>query len=427
MVDVQLDYQCRAAFKPLHERKQRFGVAVAHRRAGKTVASIMDVVDAALRCKLPDPRFAYIAPYYAQAKDVAWGYLKRFVSPIPGVTVNESELRVDLPNGGRIRLYGADNYDRLRGIYLDGVVLDEFADMDPRAWSEVIRPALADRKGWALFIGTPKGRNAFWEVYERANTDPEWFALRLRASETGILDEDELEAMRSEMSEDEYAREMETSFEAAIQGSYYARLLTEAETGPPKRIGYVPHDPGLQVHAAWDLGIGDSTAIWLAQFSPGREIRLIDYIENSGVALSWYAQALRHRSQYDYAPLILPHDAQARELGTGKSRTEMMEDLGFKVRIAPRLGPEDGIEAVRRLLPRTWIDETKCADGLRAIRDYREKVDPKRRVSMGPLHDWTSHSADALRYLMTSYEEPRVKREQKRPPRRVTETSWMGA
>ena len=129
MVDVQLDYQCREAFKPLHTRKQRFGVAVAHRRAGKTVASIMDVIDAALRCKLPEPRFAYVAPYYAQAKDVAWGYLKRFVAPIPGVTTNEAELRVDLPNGGRIRLYGADNYDRLRGIYLDGVVLDEFAGM----------------------------------------------------------------------------------------------------------------------------------------------------------------------------------------------------------------------------------------------------------------------------------------------------------
>jgi hypothetical protein len=421
--DVQLDYQCREAFVPLHMRKQRFGVTVAHRRAGKTVASIMDVIDAALRCDKPDPRFAYIAPYYAQAKDVAWGYLKRYTAPIPGVSTNESELRVDLPNGGRIRLYGADNYDRLRGIYLDGVVLDEFADMDPRAWSEVIRPALADRKGWALFIGTPKGKNAFWEVYERAASDDDWFALRLRASETGILDPDELEAMRGEMSEDEYAREMETSFEAAIEGAYYARLLSEAEIGPPKRIGHVPHDPGLEVHAAWDLGIGDSTAIWLAQFC-GREIRLIDYIENNGVALSWYAQALRERSKYTYAPLILPHDAQARELGTGKSRVEMLEDLGFKTRIAPRLGPEDGIEAVRRLLPRTWIDAQKCDLGLRAIRDYREKIDPKRRVSLGPLHDWTSHGADALRYLMTAYEEPRIKSESRRPQRAAG--TWMG-
>ena len=227
---------------------------------------------------------AYIAPYFAQAKDIAWGYLKRYTAAIPGATPNESELRVDLPGGARIRLYGADNFDRMRGIYLDGVVLDEFADMDPRAWSEVIRPALADRGGWAAFIGTPKGRNAFWEIYERAITSDDWFALRLRASETGLIPPGELDALGRELSQDEYAREFETSFEAAIEGSYYALQLNQAESDG--RISSVPHDPGLEVHAAFDLGIGDSTVIWLAQFA-GREIRLIDYIENSGVALDW--------------------------------------------------------------------------------------------------------------------------------------------
>jgi hypothetical protein len=160
------------------------------------------------------------------------------------------------------------------------------------------------------------------------------------------------------------------------------------------------------------LGIGDSTAIWLAQFV-GREIRLIDYIESNGVALDWYARELKNKP-YAYAPLILPHDAQARELGTGKSRVEMLESLGFRTRIAPRLAVEDGIETVRRMLPRTWIDESKCAVGLRAVRDYREKRDEKRRVSLGPLHDWTSHAADALRYLMTAYEEPKLKQAARR-------------
>jgi phage terminase large subunit len=381
---IVIPYRPRGAFQDFHQRNQRFSCIVAHRRAGKTVAAVNDLIKAALTSEKSEPRFAYMAPFYAQAKDVAWGYLKRFTAPIPGVKPNESELRVDLPNGGRIRLYGADNYDRLRGIYLDGVVLDEFADMDPRAWSEVIRPALADRQGWAVFIGTPKGKNAFWEVYERAKADDGWFDLRLKASETGLIDATELEGLRDEMSEDEYAREMETSFEAAIEGSYYARLLSDAETD--KRVGRVPYDPGAEVHAAWDLGIADSTAIWLAQFV-GREIRLIDYLENNGVALDWYARALKDKP-YAYAPLILPHDAQARELGTGKSRVEMLEGLGFKTRIAPRLSVEDGIETVRRMLPRTWIDADKCDVGLRAIRDYREKVDPKRRVSLGPLHDW---------------------------------------
>lgn len=417
---ITIPYAPRRAFIPFHDRKERFGCIVAHRRAGKTVAAVNELIRAALTCEKPNPRFAYLAPWFAQAKDVAWGYLKQYTAVIPGVTVNESELRVDLPNGGRVRLYGADNYDRLRGIYLDGVVLDEFADMDPRAWSEVIRPALADRQGWAAFIGTPKGQNAFYDIFQRSVTDPEWFSLKLRASETGIVPENELAALRAEMSEDEYAREMETSFEAAVEGAYWARLLNEAEE--QKRIGTVAADPLLPVHAAWDLGIGDATAIWLAQFC-GREIRLIDYIENTGQALEWYCKELRDRG-HSYAPLILPHDANARELGTGKSRAEMIEAAGFRCRVLPALPVDDGIETVRRYLPRTWIDAAKCAAGLQAIKQYRARKDEKRRLTMGPLHDWTSHAADALRYLMMAYEEPRasVRKARERP----MAVSWMG-
>jgi hypothetical protein len=370
------------------------------------VAAINDLITAATGCELPEPRFAYVAPFTSQAKDVAWSYLRQYTAKYRGAVASVSELRVDLPNGARIRLYGADHYDRLRGIYLDGVVLDEFADMDPRAWSEVIRPALADRQGWAAFIGTPKGRNAFFELYERAEASPDWFALRLKASQTGLIEAEELEALKAELSADEYAREMETSFEAAVAGAYYAAALTAADGDG--RIGRAPHDPACEVHAAFDLGIADSTAIWLAQFV-GREIRLIDYIENAGVALDWYARALRERP-YVYAPLILPHDAMARELGSGLSRVEMLQGLGFAVRMAPRIGVADGIEAVRRMLPRTWIDAGRCEAGLRALRDYREKIDPKRRIALGPLHDWTSHAADALRYLMTAYEEPEASR-----------------
>jgi hypothetical protein len=418
---VLIPYAPRPAFSAFHQRRQRWACIVAHRRAGKTVAAINDLIRAALVCERPEPRFAYVAPFTSQAKDVAWSYLKQYTAPIPGVAVSVSELRVDLPNGGRIRLYGADNYNRLRGIYLDGVVLDEFADMDPRAWSEVIRPALADRQGWAAFIGTPKGRNAFWELYERAEAAPDWFALRLKASQTGLLAPAELAALKAELSADEYAREMETSFDAAIAGAYYAAALTTAEG--EGRIGRVAHDPAAEVHAAFDLGIADATAIWLAQFV-GREIRLIDYIENSGVALDWYARALRERP-YLYAPLILPHDARARELGSGKSRAEMLEGLGFAVRIAPRIGVADGIEAVRRLLPRAWIDAARCEAGLRALRDYRERSDPKRRVALGPLHDWTSHPADAMRYLMTAYEEPQAARKA-RTVGRTGGGGWMG-
>lgn len=400
MQRIRLGYTARAPFVSFHQRRERFACIVAHRRAGKTVAAVCDLIDAALRSDKVDPRFAYVAPFYAQAKDVAWTYLKRYVSPIPGVTINESELRIDLPNKARVRLYGADNYDRMRGLYLDGVVLDEYADMDPSAWSEVIRPALADREGWAVFIGTPKGQNAFYDLYERAKADATWFDLRLKASETGLIPAVELLALRAELSDDEYAREFETSFDAAVEGSYYATLLNKASD--EKRIGRVAVDPILPVHAAFDLGIGDSTAIWLAQFV-GREIRLVDYIENNGVALDWYARTLRDLG-HSYDPLILPHDANARELGTGKSRAEVLEAAGFKTRVLAPLPVNDGIEAVRRLIPRMWIDEQKCDAGIQALKQYRARKDEKRRLTLGPLHDWTSHCADALRYLCVAYE-----------------------
>jgi len=184
---VIIPYAPRPHFKPSHDTTKRWKVIVAHRRAGKTVACVNHLIRSALTCQLPNPRVAYVAPLYKQAKDVAWTYVKEFTAPIPGREVNESELRVDLPNGGRIRLYGADNPDSMRGIYLDDAVLDEFADMRPRFLPEVIRPALSDRRGAMTIIGTPKGHNEFYDLYELSKTDPEWLGLMLRASETKLI------------------------------------------------------------------------------------------------------------------------------------------------------------------------------------------------------------------------------------------------
>ena len=236
------------------------------------------------------PRFAYLAPYYRQAKNVAWDYLKRFTREIDDIRHHETELRCDFPNGARITLYGADFPDRLRGLYFDGIVLDEFAQMEPRIWSEVIRPALADRLGWAVFIGTPRGRNAFWKLYDRARRDKDWFTAIYRASETGLIGGKELAAARKEMSEEEYEQEFECSFEAPLSGSYYGKLMAQVES--TQRIREVPWDPALPVTTAWDLGIGDSTAIWFCQ-QLGAEVRLIDYLECSGVGLDYYAKACR--------------------------------------------------------------------------------------------------------------------------------------
>jgi hypothetical protein len=204
-------YEARKEFVPFHQRDKRFACIVTHRRAGKTVACVHELQRAAMSSPLVRPRFAYLAPFMKQAKAVAWDYLRAAVAPLrtAGATVHESELRIDYPGGGQVRLYGADNPDALRGIYLDGIVLDENADMDPRVWSEIIRPALVDRRGWATFIGTPKGRNGFFELWRRAQTEDNWFSMMLKASETGLIPESELALARRDLSEEQYAQEFD--------------------------------------------------------------------------------------------------------------------------------------------------------------------------------------------------------------------------
>lgn len=390
---------------------------MAHRRAGKTVASILDLIDAALRCKKQDPRFAYLAPYYAQAKDVVWGYVKQYAAAIPGTTINESELRVDFPNGARLRLYGADNYDRLRGIYLDGVVLDEFADQPPQAWREVIRPALADRQGWALFIGTPKGRNAFYDVYETARTSPDWFDMKLKASETGLVAQSELDAMRGQMSANEYAREMECDFDAAIEGAYFADGMAQLRAAG--QIGRVAADPLLAKRAYCDIGgpgaKADAFAMWICQFV-GREVRVLDYYEAQGQPLAEHVTWLRDRG-HDKAEIFLPHDGLTESGPNVGSFESAFKDAGFNATTLRGEGSGASgakavrIEAVRRLLPSVWFNETTTQGGRDALMAYHEKRDEKRGIGLGPAHDWASHGADAFGLLCVAYEEPRKARE----------------
>jgi hypothetical protein len=393
----------------LHTRQTRWGIAVCHRRAGKTVACVNDLIKAAAICDRSSPRFAYIAPQLNQAKDIAWSYLLEYTDCFgPERKVNASELWVELPNNGaRIRIYGADNPDRLRGIYLDGAVLDEFGDMDPTVWSQVIRPALSDRKGWAVFIGTPKGKNTFHQLWTLAAEDSDWFTLSLKASETGLLDDAELADARRMMSEDEYAQEYECSFEAAVKGAYYGKEMNDADAA--ERICSVPHDPRLPVHTAWDLGVADSTVIWFLQVA-GRETRLIDVLKGEGVGLDWYAKQLQSRD-YLWGNHYLPHDVEVRELGTGKSRKEVLQGLGIKATVCPNIPIADGIQAVRMLLPTCYFDKGRCKDGIEALRMYRREYDEKRQeFKVNPLHDWTSHYADALRYFAVGHRErPAVK------------------
>ena len=397
---IATGYRPRPLQAGIHRRLKRFSVLVCHRRFGKTVLCVNELIDHAVRSARERPRYAYIAPLYRQAKQAAWDYLKHYTAPIPGRQVNETELRVDLPNGARIQLYGADNPDSLRGIYLDGAVLDEYAQMSPHLWGEVIRPALADREGWAVFIGTPKGHNAFWRVYRAAIDDESWYAALFAASGTGILPDAELEAARRDMTPEQYDQEFECSFEAAIRGAYYGKAMAEAQRDG--RIRAVPHDPALPVDTAWDLGVGDPTAIWFVQLA-GPEIRLLDYYEAAGEGLDHYARILQARAAgrgWVYGSHYAPHDALARELGTGRTREEQAGRLGVALTVVPRHRVEDGINAARAILPRCWFDAEAAAHGIECLRQYRAKADAATgAVGDKPLHDRYSHGADAFRYL----------------------------
>ena len=402
---VVIPYAPRHEFLPLHQRKQRWGAVVAHRRAGKTVACVNELIKGALTSKRNRPRFAYIAPQLKQAKSVAWDYAKHYGLVVPGAKAHESELRVDFPNEGQVRLFGSDNPDAMRGMYFDGVILDEAADMSPRVFNEVVRPALSDRQGWCIWIGTPKGQNDFYDLWQKAQHDPDWFALMLKASETGIIDPAELADAAKQMTAEQYAQEYECSFQAAIVGAYYGRELDQVDE--QGRIVDGLYDPHMEVHTAWDIGLNDQTVIVFFQ-QKAFEIRVIDCYAANGFGLDHYANVLQQRG-YKYGRHIWPHDGAHGDWSSagGRSRVDTARELGLNVEILPRGQIEDGINAVRRVLPKVWFDREKTDHLLKALRQYRRQWDDIRKTFYErPYHDWTSDYADAFRYMAIGVREP---------------------
>lgn len=401
---VTTGYAPRPLQEEIHLGLKRFSVLVCHRRFGKTVLCLNELIDRCLRNQLPMPRYGYMAPLLSQGKKIAWDYLKAYTRMIPGVTYNEQELRADLPGGRRIYIIGADNPDAHRGTYFDGLVLDEYAQMNPIVWSEVLRPTLSDRKGFAIFIGTPKGRNAFYDLYEMAKKSPHWYTAIFKASETGIIDQPELDMLKMEMGEDAYEQEYQCSFTANVKGTYYGEQMGKVESDG--RIISAPYDPSVGVITAWDLGIGDSTAIWFAQ-RVYREVRLIDYLEVDGLAIPDIVKRLREKP-YPYTTHLLPHDAAARELGTGKSRVETLASHGVRADVLPRQSVDDGIQAARNMLALCYFDAVNCARGIECLREYRRDWDEKTQMFKNkPLHNQYSHGADAFRMLAMGIEKER--------------------
>jgi hypothetical protein len=394
---------------PFHDRTKRWACLVAHRRAGKTVAAVNDIIRAAFMYKGPNGLFGYVAPYQNQARRIAWDYFKHYAQPLISDT-NEQMMTITLVNNTKVSLFGADNADAMRGLGFSGVYMDEYGDFKPSVFGNVIRPALSDKQGWAVFAGTPKGKNQFWDIYETARRIPdEWFVLRLPASESGLLPQSELNAAKAQLSEDQYLQEYECSFEAAILGAFFGTEMRQAEPRINERVVF---EPGYPVHTAWDLGYRDDTAIWWYQVVGG-EVRVIDFYAVSGADIRAIAEVVVNKG-YTYGKHYLPHDARAKSLQTGRSIVEQLADhLGINhLSVVPNIGLQDGIQAIRQMLPRTWFNSVKCGDGIEALRQYQREYDEdKKAFRASPRHDWTSHPADAFRMLAVAWRaEPSAQR-----------------
>ena len=398
MKQIVIPYKPRELQNFLHKKcdKNRFNVIIVHRRGGKTVFAINHLIKKALTNKRPYPRYAFISPYRLQGKSTAWDYLKQFSAAIPGTKFNESELRVDFNvNNSRIQIICAENSSAIRGQYFDGIIVDETQNIAPDLFDTILRPCLSDRNGFAIFIGTPRGRNYFYQLHQLAKQTEDWFTCVFRASETKIIHEKELTDAKAIMSPEAYAQEMECSFQAGISGSYYGAMMESLD-----KNGHIKDfeiDDSQEVETWWDLGMNDSTVITFVQRTKN-EIKVIDSYENSGEGLEHYLNIIDSKP-YIYSKHIAPHDIRVRELGTNKSRWESAKEMGLEFDIAPKLSVEDGIEQVRQLLPKCWFHKRNCNKLVEALKSYCKRWDEKNNCFKNrPLHNWASHFADSFRY-----------------------------
>jgi hypothetical protein len=398
---MAIEYQPREWFIPFHNRHQRFASMNTHRRAGKTVALVNDVIYGALQCPLRKPQLAYIGPTYTQAKRIAWTYLKDYAEPYLAKPPQESELKLTLKNDATIHVLGADNADALRGMYLDGTVNDEYAMWRPSVFSQVIRPALSDRNGWSVFASTPRGKNLFYETHKLAENNPkEWFSLTLRASTSGILNLHELDDLRKMLDPEEFAQEYECSFDAALKGAIFAKEVDEMFAENRFHTVDLPtlYDPNLPTHFVYDLGFTDATVCIAWQEQKGRRV-IIKCTATTGQDIFYHIEEL-HSFSGEVGEVWLPHDARAKNLQTGKSVVEQFLSEGVRPRIVPSHKVRDGISACRKVFPSVWIEESHTGELIEALKSYRrEWNDDLGMFSDRPVHDWASDYADVFRYF----------------------------
>ena len=405
---ITIPYKPRPQQAMVHQEldKYRYAVLCCHRRFGKTVMMINHLIKSAMTNKNHNPRLAYIAPTYSQAKKIAWDYLKHYAKNIPGTKFNESELRADFVNGARISLLSSENYDSIRGIYLDMCCVDELAQIHQNLLDEVITPALSDRRGKLFLIGTPKGmNNIFYDYYQKAQADDKWFLYKAKSSETNLIDQEELDAALAVMGDSKFQQEFECSFVGNIVGSIYGDVVNEMED--KKQIGKIPYDPAYLVNTSIDLGYTDATAIIFFQ-QINHNIHIIDCYQNEKEALPHYAEYLKEK-EYIYGNHYGPHDIEQTDFSSGHTRREVASNYGIRFRVVGRTQLEDGLHAVKMILPRCKIDSDKCSQLLIALRHYHRKYNDKERVyKLKPVHDFSSHFCDALRCLATGIQEETI-------------------
>jgi phage terminase large subunit len=396
-----------------------------HRRSGKDSLALNWAAYASQQ-RVGD--YWHMLPEQSQARKAIWDgtnphtgerLIDQAFPPAVVETARDQDMLIRFRNGSTWRLVGSDNFNQLVGSTPAGIVFSEWALADPRA-DAFLRPILAESKGWAIYLTTPRGNNHARHTYDMARKDPaRWFAEVRTVDDTGIFTYDELKTELQELQklygDDDglayFNQEYMCAWEGAFVGSIFGSYLTKAQR--ENRIGNVPPDPGSQVHTAWDLGISDSTAIWFIQ-RVGREYRFVDYHEGSGVGLDEYARVLTdkaHRRRWVYGKHYFPHDVAHRELANhGKSRVDALRALGINPIVVPVSNVNDGINAVRQVLDQCWIDENYCERGLNALRAYRrEWVEKNQAFSDKPRHDFASHAADALRTFACGYRDPREK------------------
>jgi hypothetical protein len=404
----------RRAFVAYADGIRRF-MCVWHRRSGKDKTWLNFTI-----CRMMERKglYAHILPTYKQAKGIIWdgigadgfGFMEHF-PPELVAGKNETELKVELANGSIYRLLGSDNTDQLVGMNPVGLVFSEYAIQDPTAWA-LLSPILVENQGWASFIFTPRGKNHAFDLWESNKNNPDWYCNLLNIEQTWrdaegegggpvmTLADVEREIASGNIDADTAKQEYYCDFAGTFAGSYYGTLITELHQ--KDQIRSIVYDPSLPVFTVWDLGRHDATAIWFVQSVRGFEYRIIDYYEEEGYPLDYHIRQVRLKP-YVYAEHYAPHDINVTEYTTGVSRIEAARRLGINFWALPKLPIYDGIAAARAVLPKCWFDATKCARGLKALQNYHREYDDKNRVYRDiPVHDWSSHGADAWRYFATA-------------------------